>query len=186
MNRRECCSCSPGRLRSRSVLAIGRTVHKRVRVGTCGALTPHQNETVATIAELIIPKTDTPGAREAGGPALSTSCSLIGVMTSSARCSPRVSRMWTSAAAQHGKDFVACTSQQQTEIVEDLDYELARLRGHEERYIQEFFQAMKWLTLTGYYTSEVGATTEAALSRPCRAATNPATLSSNENLRRPL
>src|SRR5207245_8935565 len=56
------------------LLAIGRTVHQRVRAGTLSALNPHQNETVATIAELIIPKTDTAGAREAGVPP------FIGVM----------------------------------------------------------------------------------------------------------
>src|SRR3989475_8806162 len=49
------------------LFAIGRAVHKRVRAGTLSALNPHQNETVATIAELIIPKTDTAGGGEAGG-----------------------------------------------------------------------------------------------------------------------
>ena len=38
--------------------------------------------------------------------------------------------------------------------------ELARLRDTKADRSKNFFQAMKWLTLTGYYTSEVGATTE--------------------------
>src|SRR3989442_320523 len=62
--------------------------------------------------------------------------------------------------AAFGKDFIGCTPQQQTEIVEDLDYELARLRDTKSDTSKNFFQAMKWLTLTGYYTSEVGATSE--------------------------
>src|SRR5216110_1275011 len=143
------------------LLAVGRAVHKRVREGTLRALTPHENETVATIAELIIPKTDTPGARDAGVPG------FIDVML--AEWGDDEQRQFFTAGlanvdersrAAFGKDFVACTVQQQTQILTDLDAELARLRDTKADTSKNFFQAMKWLTLTGYYTSEVGATTE--------------------------
>jgi hypothetical protein len=143
------------------LLAVGRAVHKKVRAGTLRALTAQQNETVATIAELIIPKTDTPGAREAGVPA------FIDVMFAD-WADDEQRQMFTAGLANvdersrtaFGKNFVACTPAQQTEILEDLDYELARLRDTKSDTSKNFFSAMKWLTLTGYYTSEVGATSE--------------------------
>ena len=143
------------------LLAIGRTVHKRARVGTLRALNAHQNETVASIAELIIPKTDTPGAREAGVPA------FIDVMLADWAGDDQ-RQMFTAGLANvdersralFGKEFVACSEAQQTQILTDLDAELARLRDTKSDASKNFFQAMKWLTLTGYYTSEVGATSE--------------------------
>ena len=143
------------------LLAIGRAVHKRARVGTLRALNAHQNETVATIAELIIPKTDTPGAREAGVPA------FIDVMLADWAGDDQ-RQMFTAGLANvdersralFGKEFVACSEAQQTQILTDLDAELARLRDTKSDASKNFFQAMKWLTLTGYYTSEVGATSE--------------------------
>ena len=143
------------------LLAIGRTVHQRVRRGTLRAFTPQQNETVATIAELIIPKTDTPGAREAGVPA------FIDVMFADWADDEQrefftkgLADVDQRSRAAFGKDFVGCTAQQQTQILTDLDAELARLRDTKSDTSKNFFSAMKWLTLTGYYTSEVGATSE--------------------------
>ncbi len=143
------------------LFAIGRAVHKRVRAGTLRALDPHQNETVATIAELIIPKTDTPGAREAGVPA------FIDVMLADWGDDDQ-RKVFTAGLANvdersralFGKDFIASSSEQQVQILTDLDAELARLRDTKADTSKNFFQGMKWLTLTGYYTSEVGATTE--------------------------
>jgi len=143
------------------LFAIGCAVHKRVRAGTLRALDPHQNETVATIAELIIPKTDTPGAREAGVPA------FIDVMLADWGDDDQrkvftagLANLDERSRALFGKDFIACSPIQQTQILTDLDAELARLRDTKADMSKNFFQGMKWLTLTGYYTSEIGATSE--------------------------
>jgi gluconate 2-dehydrogenase gamma chain len=143
------------------LLAIGRSVHRRVRAGTLRALNPHQNETVATIAELIIPKTDTPGAREAGVPAfIDVMLAEWGDDDQRQMFTAGLANVDERSRAAFGNDFIGCTPPQQTEILEDLDYELARLRDTKRDTSKNFFQGMKWLTLTGYYTSEVGATTE--------------------------
>src|SRR3954462_8183202 len=105
------------------LLAIGRAVHKRVSPGTLRTLSPHQNETVATIADLIIPKTDTPGAREAGVPA------FIDVMLADwgdddqrQMITAGLANVDERARAAFGKEFIGGTPEQQSEILEDLDY----------------------------------------------------------------
>ena len=162
MNRREVLLLLAGAAAvPNDLLAMGRAVHKKARAGTLRALTPQQNETVATIAELIIPKTDTPGAREAGVPAF-----IVVMLADWGDDDQR--QMFTAGLANvdersrtaFGKNFVSCTPDQQAEILEDLDYELARLRDTKSDTSKNFFSAMKWLTLTGYYTSEIGATSE--------------------------
>jgi len=102
------------------LLAIGRTVHKRVRAGTLRALNAHQNETVATIAELIIPKTDTAGAREAGVPA------FIDVMLADwadddhrQQFTAGLANVDERARGLFAKDFVALVGRAYTSVVYD-------------------------------------------------------------------
>ena len=162
MNRREALLLLAGTAAlPESLKAMGRAVHAKVRAGMLRTFTPYQNETVATIAELIIPKTDTPGARDAGVPA------FIDVMLADWGDDDQRQMFTTGLAnvdersrAAFGKEFIGCTPAQQSEILQDLDYELAQLRDAKRDTSKNFFGAMKWLTLTGYYTSEVGASSE--------------------------
>src|SRR4029077_13996448 len=52
-------------LETDQLFGVGRRVHGRARARGLQVLDPHQSETVATIADMIIPPTATPGARAA-------------------------------------------------------------------------------------------------------------------------
>ncbi len=122
-------------------------------------LTPEQDELVATMAELIIPTTDTPGARAANvnefvdilltdfHPIEDRDRFLAGLADADAK-----------ATAEYGALFVDCTGDQQVALLTQMEDEAyaARRPGGDPH----FFIMMKEMTLTGYYTSEIGATQE--------------------------
>lgn len=149
--------------------AAGRSLHARMGGGRgLQVLDPHQNDTVATIAELIIPATDTPGARAAK---VNEFIDLVLAEWYDAADRTRfldgLSDVDARSRNLFTRNFTACTPQQQTQILTALDAELAELREAEIRgdrlesgTQQRFFGMMKRLTLVGYYTSEVGATEE--------------------------
>ncbi len=124
------------------------------------SLSPEQNELVTTIAELIIPETDTPGAKAARVnefvdllltdwlPAEDKNRFLAGLDDLDARFQQ-----------SYGKRFVEGTSAQQTQMLTVLDGEAAEARRAKSKE-QPFFGMMKEFTLTGYYTSEIGITQE--------------------------
>ncbi|MDR6625523.1 gluconate 2-dehydrogenase subunit 3 family protein [Caulobacter segnis] len=122
------------------------------------ALTADQARLVDVVAELIIPATDTPGARQAGVPrfidrALANYCDktqkelLIGGLT----------RMDADARASHGDVFVALKPEQQAAMLTAYDQEAAVAKGQNPGQ-PHFFAALEdWVTI-GYFTSEPGAT----------------------------
>jgi hypothetical protein len=148
-----------------AVWAAGRAIQQRIRGARQDepllVLTDHQNATVGVLAELIIPETDTPGAAAARVNRFvdvmlaewfdedERDAFLGGLVTLDARC-----------VSTFGTPFLGLDAEQQTVIVGALDAELAALRQAQLPTEQHFFQRMKWLTLYGYYTSEVGATQE--------------------------
>lgn len=112
----------------------------------------HQTRTVQALAGLIIPATDTPGAREANvheyidlilhdGPAARRDGFLQGLG-------------WLDGYAirRHAKPFADCSTPQQTAILQALD----AASNPDLEPGAAFFRAVKRLTAEGYYSSEIG------------------------------
>jgi hypothetical protein len=170
MNRREALLALGGAaVLADPLLAAGRSL--RTRLGSGGVLKvldPHQNETVVTIADLIIPATETPGASAAKVNEF-TDLMLAEWLDAEERKRflDGLADVDTRSRKKFGKDLTACTPAQQTELLELLDLELAAMRDAERQGVrreptpaQRFFHMMKRITLLGYYTSEIGATEE--------------------------
>jgi glucoside 3-dehydrogenase (cytochrome c) hitch-hiker subunit len=127
-------------------------------------LNPHQDATVTTIAELIIPQTNTPGARAAR---VNEFIDLIltewyGEEQKTAFLSG-VAELDARTRDLFGKDFVDCAEKQQVEMLRVLDDEVgaehaeqSRSRGREYPVDKNFFSMIKELTLVGYFTSQIG------------------------------
>lgn len=112
----------------------------------------HQNETVATVADLIIPTTDTPGARAAK---VNEYIDLILHDGPAERRNRFVSGLgWLDGYAirQHQAPFVRLSAAQQTELLKSLD----RTQQADLKPGAEFFRQIKQLTVQGYYTSKIG------------------------------
>ena len=133
--------------------------------------TPHQNNTVVTMSELILPATDTPGAEAAR-----VNEFMDVILTDWATHEERqrflkgLNDVDVKSNAQFGKPFIKCTVSQQTSLLQALDEEVDwnHLPPHDEKgYLPdypclqlrgEFFRSFKLMTIHGYYTSEIGQT----------------------------
>jgi glucoside 3-dehydrogenase (cytochrome c) hitch-hiker subunit len=135
-------------------------------------LNAHQYDTVKVMAEMIIPKTDTPGAAEVG------TADFIDLVLTDWYEEPERRRFVdglgdvdSRARRFFGRDFVDCAPDQQADILTALGDKMAEdakafsssgrsqsLRGYSHN--SGFYPMFRRLTLTAYYTSEAGATDE--------------------------
>jgi hypothetical protein len=138
-------------------------------------LNPHQNATVVLMSEMIIPETDTPGAK---GARVNEFIDVI--LTEWATEEDRNNFLSGLAGVDkqsnglYGKDFVDASAVQQLTLMRAMDEAVAmgapRSARHgntvPERDTQlkgNFFTVFKGITLHGYYTSEVGFSRELGL-----------------------
>ena len=133
------------------------------RNGGLKTLNAHQDATVVMISEMIIPETDTPGAK---GAKVNEFIDLL----LSEWFEPEETKQFLAGLEQvdaqsrtrFSASFVDCSEAQRTALLKDLD-DAAMLFAQKQREAtrtapppMDFFYMMKKLTLTGYYTSEIG------------------------------
>ena len=137
--------------------AVAAAVPAPALTWTPTALTPAQARLVDVVAELIIPATDTPGAREAGVPQF-IDRALDGYFdkAQAERLLGGLARMDADARAAHGDIFVALTPQQQVELL--TGYEREASSPGQTAVDAHFFPALEDIVTVGYFTSEPGAT----------------------------
>ena len=131
-------------------------------------LDPHQNDTVIAMTDVIIPATDTPGAK---GAKVNEFIDVI--LTDWATNDERqkflagLANVDERSTTLFGKSFVDSSAAQQEVLLRAMDDEWVRLESvpkprttaYEKRDQQlkdPFFGVFKRLTLVGYYTSEIG------------------------------
>lgn len=116
--------------------------------GTSVEVTPAQKALLAELAEVIIPATDTPGAKAAGVEAFITrvirDCYELEAQET---FYAGLAGIDEASLEAHGKSFTALDEDQKAAIVKDAT-----------KNDKDFFREMKALTVTGFCTSEIGAT----------------------------
>lgn len=142
---------------------------------TLRTLNPHQNETVVTMTDLIVPATETPGAK---GALVNEFIDLI--LTEWCIEEERTNFLNGLADVDKqsnelfGKDFIEATPAQQTALLREMDdaalAEFSRAermprtrRAPDTQMKGPFWVVFKGITLHGYYTSEIGFSQELKL-----------------------
>ena len=140
------------------VQAFTRAVRARMGSGL-RTLDPHQHATVATVADLLIPATDTPPA-SAGNVAEFVDVVLSDWYADDDKAAflAGLTDLDARSRTAFGKDFVEGSPAQQTALLHELDDDTSRWNDSpsKTRGPEPFFHRMKWLTVYGYYSSEAG------------------------------
>jgi len=136
----------------------------------------HQNDIVVAMIDLILPGTDTPGAKAARvNEFMDVILTDWATEEEHKRFLNGLDEVDTRSKALFNKDFVEASASQQTTLLEALDDAVDWQHGPVEEktdtpagipFIQlkgEFFRSFKLMTIHGYYTSEIGMTQELKL-----------------------
>lgn len=149
-----------------SAILGGCRVGSRLKAYVPRTLTPEQYDLVADVAELIIPETDTPGARGA------RVHEFIDKMLTDwfdddqrERFLVGLADVENRAVDDHADSFLDLDAVRQNELLTVLEKERVAWKrtagaGASDDPNRPFFDIIRELTIAGYYTSEIGASQE--------------------------
>lgn len=168
MNRREAVKAISLLLGTAVTPGVARAIGAGYRAPPVGTplrvLSPQQGELLATLADIIIPATDTPGARAARVDAF-----IDGMLADIYSAEERdrfvqgLADVDARARAAYGVVFLEVTAERQVTLMTAMQEEgraAPRARRRSRLAPRAFFPWLKELTLVGYYTSEIGASQE--------------------------
>jgi hypothetical protein len=168
MNRREALQrvawLMGGAVSASAILAIEKGYAAASAAGSKPAvLSPAQLALVSVVAEIMIPRTDTPGAIDVGVPGfIDLMLRDVYAQTDRERYLAGLAQLNGAAQLEHGGPFVALKPAEQIALVRKIhdaavaaERQQQRTRAHVQR---PFILMTKELTLLGFFTSEVGAT----------------------------
>jgi hypothetical protein len=123
-------------------------------------LTPEQGSLVSEVAEIIIPKTDTPGAKETGVPAfIDQMLKEVYAKEDQDRFMAGLKAFDEEAQKAYGDTFMELKPEQQKEYVKKVHDEAVKAeRSTQPAPKRPFILMAKELTMLGFFTSEPGAT----------------------------
>jgi gluconate 2-dehydrogenase gamma chain len=115
--------------------------------------TPDEYEVVDQLTEIIIPKDESPGAREAG---VSEFIDFMAASDQTIQQQFRNGLNWLNAQSQkiNNTDFARLPAEQQQVVLRSVAYREHYLPG--EEIGQQFFSLLRRYTVMGYYTSRIG------------------------------
>ena len=166
-----------GAISAPTIMALMEGCTPKSAAATPFKLTADYQKLVAEIAEIIIPATDTPGAKAAGvGPFIELMLKDCYSDAQGAHFIKGLDSVEEKAKATGG-NFLSLSIDQQTTVLKemesagkaeneevakakDVDAETGKVKddGSAAEKVTPFFNIMKELTLFGYFTSEIGAT----------------------------
>ncbi len=182
MNRREALSrvalLMGGTLSAPSLMAFGAEPQLSPKMGADFSLTSTQRALVAEVAEHIIPRTSTPGAKDAEvGPFIELMLKDCYRAQEQQNFLDGLADLDEKATKAHGKKFLDTTSAEQVAILKQVEKETIEMMKNanvqqvkvgdnvdkevvDSKKIKgtPFWRLIKELTLFGYFTSEKGAT----------------------------